>query len=214
MKKSILLILGLNYYSQNTIPTTTVTGALSVNDSLKVTRHISTDGNVISKGEIVSKDTMRAQKDVLVDGNVAIGGKLKVDGKSFFKNDITIKKSIIFDGGNEFSYMPATSTSKATFFLGSSVAKTSGWNQCPNPNAISSGFTQFAFPGSLVLRTPAGAIGLTNSALTMFSAPWDGNAFIEVEGIDNAGTSNNGLYINHFCSRNTHINPIGILLAL
>ena len=205
MKKLVLtisIICSLNAYSQNSIPTTTVTGALKIDDSLRVNKSIT------AKGEIIVKDTLRAKKDIIVDGNVNIGGKLKVDGKSTFKNDIIIKKSILFDAGNEFTYIPATATSKATFYLGNTGAKTSAsiWNQCPNPNAISAGFTQFAFPGALVLRTPAGGIGGTNAALTMFSAPWDGNAFIEVEGTDNSGTNNNGLYINHFCTRSTHIN--------
>jgi hypothetical protein len=155
---------------------------------------------------MVSTDTMRAQKDILIDGNAKVGGDISIAGKSTFAQEMIVKKSLLFDGGNEFSYTPATATTKATFYLGGSSSKTTGWNQCPNSNAISAGFNQFAFPGALVLRTPAGAIGLTNSALTMFSAPWDGNAFIEVEGIDNVGTSNNGLYVNHFCGRNTHIN--------
>lgn len=192
--------------AQNTIPTTTVTGALSVNDSLHVTKNITTAGDITSKGEVIATDTMRAQKDILIDGNAKVGGDLTISGKSIFEQEVTIKKSLIFDSGNEFSYIPATATSKATFFLGNSNAKVQPWYQCQNPNAISAGFTQFAFPGAWVLRTPAGAIGNTNAALTMFSAPWDGNAFLEVEGVDNLGTGNNGLYLNHFCHRNTHIN--------
>jgi outer membrane lipopolysaccharide assembly protein LptE/RlpB len=55
--------------AQNTIPTTTCTGALKINDSLNVNRDIMANGDITSRGEVVSADTMRAQKDVIVDGN-------------------------------------------------------------------------------------------------------------------------------------------------
>lgn len=60
--------------AQNTIPTTTCTGALKINDSLSVQMNIKTEGNITSYGEIVSKDTVRAAKDVLVDGNIKVDG--------------------------------------------------------------------------------------------------------------------------------------------
>ncbi len=68
-------------YAQ-TVPTTTITGNLKVNDSLHVVNNISTAGDVSATGEVVSKDTMRAQKDILVAGNAGIGGDLKVGGNT------------------------------------------------------------------------------------------------------------------------------------
>lgn len=217
MKKQYLLAILLTVSfivlkAQNTIPTTTCTGAMKINDSLNVNKDITANGDITSKGEVTSTDTLRAMqdvvasKDVKVDGSVYVGDKLNVSGQSTFEQEMIVKKSILFDSGNEFSFVPATATTKATFYLGKSVSKTTGWNQCPNPNAISSGLNQFVFPGALALRTPPGAVGSTDASLTLFSAPWDGNAFIEVEGNDNSGTTNNGLYLNHFCGRNTHIN--------
>ena len=63
-----------------TVPTTTITGNLKVNDSLHVVNNISTAGDVKATGEVVAKDTMRAQKDILIDGNAVVGGNMKVAG--------------------------------------------------------------------------------------------------------------------------------------
>lgn len=202
MKKFILsisLILGLNSFSQNTIPTTTVTGALKINDSLNVNK------NIVGKGEITAVDTLRAKKDIIVDGNAIVEGKLKVSGKSTFKNDIIIKKSILFDGGNELSYNPATATSRATFYLGNTAAKPLPWVTCPNPNTNTA--PQFINTGAFISRVPLGSGNPNvNSALSFFSAPWDGTGVIEVDGVDNNNAGNNGLLINYYCGRNTAIN--------
>lgn len=48
--------------------------------------------------------------------------------------------------------------------------------------------------------------GQVNAAVSIGSAPWDGNGIIEVEGTDQLGGTNNGLLINYFCGRNTLIN--------
>lgn len=193
------ILFGLNTYSQNTIPTTTVTGALKINDSLNVNK------NIVGKGEITAVDTLRAKKDIIVDGNAIVDGKLKVSGKSTFKNDITIKKSILFDGNNELSYTPATATSRATFYLGNTAAKTLPWVTCPNPNTNAS--PQFINNGAFISRVPLGSGNPNvNSALSFFSAPWDGTGVIEVDGVDNNNAGNNGLLINYYCGRNTGIN--------
>jgi hypothetical protein len=193
------ILFGLNAYSQNTIPTTTVTGALKINDSLNVNK------NIIGKGEITAVDTLRAKKDIIVDGNAIVEGKLKVSGKSTFKNDIILKKSILFDGNNEFSYSPATATSRATFYLGNTTAKTLPWVSCPNPNTNAA--PQFINNGAFISRVPLGSGNPNvNSALSFFSAPWDGTGVIEVDGVDNNNAGNNGLLINYYCGRNTGIN--------
>lgn len=46
----------LTLRAQNTIPTTTVNGALKINDSLNVNK------NITAKGEVLVKDTVRAKK--------------------------------------------------------------------------------------------------------------------------------------------------------
>lgn len=204
----LFLIVVYNLKSQNTIPTTTVTGALKINDSLNVNKDITAIGDITSKGEVISTDTMRAQKDVIVDGNAKIGGDLSIAGKSIFEQEVTIQKSLLFDGGKEISMTPATVTTKSRFYFGNTANKPLPWTPfCAQPNVITNYFTQIEVPGSFISRTPIGSgTNLTNSSLTMFSAPWDGNGFIEVEGVDNNGIGNNGLYLNHFCHRNTHIN--------
>ncbi|HRG02504.1 MAG TPA: hypothetical protein PKZ75_15430 [Bacteroidia bacterium] len=210
MKKIIyssLLLVGatLCMKAQNTIPTTTVTGALSVNDSLHVTKNITTAGDITSKGEVVATDTMRAQKDILIDGNAKVGGDLSIAGKSTFEQEMVVKKSLLFAGGNEFSYTPATATSRAVFYLGNTSAKPLPWITCANPNV--NALPQFINPGSFISRVPTGSgLGQTNSSLSFYSAPWGGSGIIEVEGTDQFGGSSNGLLINYFCGRNTGIN--------
>lgn len=214
MKKIILsmsILFGLNSYSQNTIPTTTCTGAMKINDSLNVNKDITANGDITSRGEVTSTDTLRAKenviasKDIKVDGSVYIGDKLNVAGQSIFDQEVTIKKSILFDGGNELSFTPATSNSRATFYLGNSAAKPLPWVSCPNPNT--NALPQFINPGAFISRVPLGSGNPNvNSALSFFSAPWDGTGVIEVDGVDNNNAGNNGLLINYYCGRNTGIN--------
>lgn len=92
-----LVILALNNYAQNTIPTTTVSGCLKVTDTLNVTNAIQSAGRITSSGEMVAKDTMRAEKDVIVEGNVKVAGKISVSGDAEF-------------GGRIFLNEPSTAT--------------------------------------------------------------------------------------------------------
>jgi hypothetical protein len=148
---------------------------------------------------------MRAKKDVIVDGNVDIGGKLKVSGKSTFKNDIIIKKSILFDDANEFAYIPATSTSRPVFFIGKNTAKVLPYYECPTAQANTDPL--FIHVGAVISRMPAGSgVGLTDASISMQVASWNGNGLIEVSGVAADGTGTNGLEINSFCKRNTYIN--------
>jgi len=202
--------------AQNTIPTTTCTGALKINDSLNVNKNISavgditTQGDVTTQGEVISKDTMRAQKDIIVDGNAKIAGDLTIAGKSTFDQEITINKSVLFTGGNEFSFTPATSSTPSKFYLGQSTFKIQPWFECASPST--STLPQFLNNGKFIARVPLGTgTGLTNSALSFYSAPWNGSGIIEVDGVDNNGGGDNGLMINYFCGRNTYINTNNIL---
>lgn len=214
MKKIILstfILLGLSTSAQNTIPTTTVNGALEVKDSLTVTKDITAKSDVTVIGEMTTKDTLRAtehivaQKDIKVDGSVFIGNELNVSGQSTFQQEISVKKSILFDGGNELSFTPATATSRPTFYLGNTASKPLPWVSCPNPNT--NALPQFINPGAFISRVPLGSGNPNvNSALSFFSAPWDGTGVIEVDGVDNNNAGNNGLLINYYCGRNTAIN--------
>jgi len=82
----IIALINFTFLRAQTIPTTTITGNLKVNDSLHVVNNISTAGDVKATGEIISKDTMRAEKDVLINGNASVGGNLKVAGTTTVGN--------------------------------------------------------------------------------------------------------------------------------
>ncbi len=208
---SISILFGLNAHSQVGIPTTTVIGSMKITDSLSVTNDIKTTGDlkatgdITATGEVIAKDTMRAQKDLKVDGSVFVGDKLNVGGQSTFEQDAMFKKNILFEGGNEFSFNPATPSMRATFYLGNTALKPLPFIHCPNPNTNT--LPQFINNGSFISRVPLGSgAGSTNSSLSFYSAPWGGSGVIEVEGQDDTGNDGNRLLINYFCGRSTFIN--------
>jgi hypothetical protein len=199
---SFIVIASLcNTNAQNTIPTTTVTGALKINDSLRVNK------NITAKGEILVKDTLRAKKDVIVDGNVNIDGKIKVKGNARFKDDVRLEKGFTFDGTTGLFRAPATSTSGEIIQLGDNSAKPLPYFYCQAPNTEP--WNQFYYNGNFVSYLPAGSnisAPLVDAAVRIGVAPWNGNGVIDVSGVDNNGLGNNGLDINYFCKRNTSIN--------
>jgi hypothetical protein len=97
----IIALLSVKAFSQNTIPTTTCTGAMKINDSLNVQKDINSSGDIKASGEMVAKDTMRAQKDIIVDGNIRIGGDMSVSGDTKLVGRV---------------YLPGTITQTATTF--------------------------------------------------------------------------------------------------
>ena len=99
----LMLAFSISFLQAQTIPTTTVTGSLKINDSLNVTNNIQTagdvsaTGNITATGEVTAKDTLRAQKDIIVDGNAKIAGTLDVTG--------AISTSNLKIGPISFSYL-------------------------------------------------------------------------------------------------------------
>jgi len=216
MKKTIIAIFvlfGVNTYSQNTIPTTTCTGAMKINDSLNVNKDITALGDITSKGEVVSTDTLRAKenviasKDIKVDGSVYVGDKLSVAGQSTFEQEIILKKGILFDGISGLNRVSPTATTGEIFQLGNSAGKPLPYFACSTPQ--SEPWNNFYYNGNFVTYFPAGSntqSPLIDAALRIGIAPWNGNALIDVSGVDANGQGNNGLDINYFCKRNTTIN--------
>ena len=216
MKKTIIAIFvlfGINTYSQNTIPTTTCTGAMKINDSLNVNKDITALGDITSKGEVVSTDTLRAKEDVIaskdvkVDGSVYVGDKLNVAGQSTFEQEIILKKGILFDGISGLNRVSPTATTGEIFQLGNSAGKPLPYFACSTPQ--SEPWNNFYYNGNFVTYFPAGSntqSPLIDAALRIGIAPWNGNALIDVSGVDANGQGNNGLDINYFCKRNTTIN--------
>jgi len=208
-----IVIFTIKLAAQNTIPTTTVSGCLKVTDTLNVTNGIKSlstitaNGNMVASGEMIAKDTMRAEKDIIIEGSARVGGELHITGNGFFEENLNLKKSLLFTANDGFGFTPASpSNSNATFFLGKFQWKDLvAVDNCPTPSTNT--LPQFINTGSFISRVPTGAgTGQTNSALSFYSAPWDGSGVIEVNGTDNNGNVNNGLLVNYFCGRNTYIN--------
>lgn len=210
--------------AQNTIPTTTVNGSLNVNsetrmlDTVRASKDIKVAGNAIidgnirgkknlhikkditAKGEIISQDTLRAEKDILVGGNANIDGNLKVN------NNVELKKGFTFDGVSGLNRIAPTTTTGEIFRLGNS-AKPLPYFECSTPQ--SEPWNNFYYNGNFVTYFPAGSntqSPLIDAALRIGMAPWNGNALIDVSGVDANGQGTNGLEINSFCKRPTLIN--------
>lgn len=211
MKKQIalfsFLIIGTLTKAQNTIPTTTVNGALEVKDSLTVTKDITAKSDVTIIGETTTKDTLRAtehvvaEKDIKVEGSIYTNKDVNVEGQTNSKGGFT------FDGIKGLFYNPRTSTTDESFLLGSKTSTILPYYFCPSPQ--SEPWSNFYYKGNFVSYLPAGGsvdAPLVNSAIRIGIAPWNGNAVIDVSGVDAAGYGNNGLEINTFCKRNTYIN--------
>lgn len=196
-----IISFGFSINAQNTIPTTTCTGALKVNDSLSVSKNITASGDITSTGEVVSKDTLRAQKDIIVDGNAKIAGDLYVNGNTTLNGLLTATKGINLDNSANSVISFSTTTSGSTMNFGK-ILPYPPTPTCITPNIGNSNQT-FVFSGFMSSKANN---GLVNSVLNVGSAPWDGNGVIEVEGSDKFGGDGNALMINYFCGRNTLIN--------
>lgn len=208
MKKLITtaLFLGTFLFEANaqTIPTSTVTGSLKINDSLNVTNNIQTSGdmsatgNITATGEVTAQDTMRAQKDLIVDGNAKIAGALEVKGF------VQAQQGFKFDNINGLKYTPAIGANGPIYEFGIQRAVLHlPIIPCPTP----------ATPGTIMALQNFNGVyrasslnGLVNATTEMYNTPWNGFGHIEVQGTDQDGGNNNALLINFWCGRNTGIN--------
>lgn len=213
MKKFILFICilhGLNSSSQNTIPTTTCTGALKINDSLSVNKDIVALGDITSKGEVVATDTMRAQKDMIIDGNTVVGGKLNVDGNINTNGSFYIKNQTgigIFPPiGNPTTdpiIPPPPGTNPVQVQIGP------GGTNLPLPSAACADgdYNQWVpltnnMGGQIQLYDNSGpnfSYNIGGSILNMKS--WFNASSIDVNG----GIGGGGLLMNYFCGKNIYM---------
>lgn len=202
MKKIILsisLLFGLKSYSQNTIPTTTVTGALSVNDSLKVTMGITAIGDIKATGEVISKDTMRAQKDFIVDGNVSVGGKLKVEGNTIFNGNLTSKNGIVFNNTNGISFTPSTGSTQNIIQYGSKIADIP--ESCA---AFPQAWANHQFGGMMQLyNVDQTGSYISGHGLLNFQT-WAGGSSIDAS-IGGSMAQSGNLLLNYFCGNDVSI---------
>lgn len=194
---TIAILISYNLCSQNTIPTTTCTGAMKINDSLNVNKDITALGDITSKGEVIATDTMRAQKDILIDGNAKVGGDLTISGNSLFEQDVTIKKTLSFDGTNGFTKI--TNGNNNTIRYGSvNIAPHN--NPCAaQPTSI---FTH-QFGGNLQVYDPSTA---NTGGTVMNLQTWVGGSSIDASTGGQLQGSN--LLLNYFCG-----NDVGICVG-
>lgn len=206
MKKiiySAIFIVGSVFIAnaQNTIPTTTCTGAMKINDSLNVNKDITALGDITSKGEVVATDTMRAQKDIIIDGNAKVGGDISITGQSFFEQEIILKKGLLFDNSKGISYTPMSGTTPNKFSYGNKVLGIPEKNCAAGPQP----WANHQFGGMLQIydADPNTGAYITNSGLLNFQT-WTGGSSIDASvGANTLWTGK--LLLNYFCGNDVSI---------
>lgn len=167
-------------YSQNTIPTTTVVGALSVNDSLNVTNNIHTTG------------------DIKAGGNVRITNDIKIDGISDV-NKLKVNEKILMPGNIEISSKPNATTGKTDIIIGPSTnpGVVPDVDQCSEMPQINS---TLSYQNGKMQFWGTGAYG--TRALTV---GFDGNqGFIDAAGGGYTPNANK-LLINYYCGKDIYM---------
>lgn len=124
-----------------------------------------------------------------VSGDVAATGAVKAAGG--FKFNTT--DGIVYNTTDNF------------FVLGKLGAPSPSPDPCltlPAPTSL--GWVVASNSGFVTTQAPAAS--LVNATLRMFVLPTNGSGYIELGGKDNTNASNNELFLNYHCSRNTNIN--------
>lgn len=203
----VMSIMGLQVFSQNTIPTTTVNGALEIRDSLTVTNDITAKKDLTIMGEILAQDTLRAieyivaEKDIKVGGSIYLGNELNVTNKSTFNKDVLFKQSILFDSGIGISMTPLLTGNRKSFRYGLTSAKVPEGSCAAAPTA----WANHQFGGLLQIfdADPITGDYVQGTGLLNLQT-WSGGSSIDasIGGSANGG----GLLLNYFCGNNTFIN--------
>ncbi len=184
----IFLVILLNSFNNNAQIANTFTAAnAQITDTL------------ISSGRLQA-NCIHATDTIVADLGVVSNDNMRVVG------DINLSGSLVFDGVNSegLKYI-APNTINNPFpilSLGKTIGQNTPWVQnCPTPGLN----PWFATSGGFI-STATNPNNQVNAGLKIYSAPWNGFGFIEVEGVNEVGMGNNALEINYFCGRNTHIN--------
>ncbi len=130
------------------------------------------------------------------DGNLQLNGSFDVGNGILLNSESVLRKQSYTSGSTTSSYLmlgKGAAPNTNDVFLG----------PCSSPNA--NGWT--VTNGGLI----SGAFGMpspnqVNSFLKVFADNTNGNGYIELEGVSNTGLTNNALFINNNCGRNTNIN--------
>jgi hypothetical protein len=179
-------------------------------------KNITAGGNIIDNGNLTVAGTSNfngdvttaATKTLIAGGDVIAQSKLTVAGDATFNGALNLTQGLNFDANNGFKLQSVTtgSTTSNVFVVGKQVGATLPFlGTCPVP-----------FNGSWFLNNGGGFISAingqaspyqnVNSSIKMYTGPWNGDGFIEVEGTDANGTQNNVLALNYFCGRDILLN--------
>ncbi len=191
MKKLIIatfLFFAANKYYTQTATTFTANNA-QITDTLM-------SGGVIEAHRIHAADTVVAEKDIIANEDVKISGNLYLNGNMVLDptNDVGVK---YFNPASNSSSVSVVSFGKTVGNLNPIIQNCPVGGTMPSPWLLTSGGYISA------VTNPTNQV---NASLKIYTAPWNGFGFIELEGVNEVGFANNALEINYFCGRNTHIN--------
>jgi hypothetical protein len=167
----------LLFRSQNTIPTTTVSGCLHVDSSMVTSGNLDVAGSGRIDSSLVVGDTMKAQ-DIVVSGNAKIAGNINVGGGMYFKN------------GTGISVTTGSALTSEIYNYGKTAIGTSPpINTCLNPNPP---WQIHQFGGGFQVYDN-GPTGYTGGNILSIQSWFNGSS------IDVAGGG--GLLMNYFCGK-------------
>lgn len=169
---------------------------------MTVTQTLTSMGRM-NAAALTTSDTLRAidhvvaEQNLQVKGAVTIAGQLTVTDTTQFNGEIKATKGFMFDANNSFKLTPIGGTNY--FILGKSVYNPPTLGTCVAP--ANQPWMVMNGGGFISTQQHPAAYPNVNSSVKMFSAGWDGNGVIEVEGTSASGSTDNRLLVNYFCGR-------------
>ncbi|MBL7919834.1 MAG: hypothetical protein JNJ40_05935 [Bacteroidia bacterium] len=131
----------------------------------------------------------------------------EVGGDAKFRGALNADQGMMFDSNNGFKLATVVNGGSTTNVF--AVGKQSNVNtpfitQCAAPQinqwVMSNGGGFISAQNNLA--TPYQNV---NGSVKMYAAGWNGSGYIEVEGVDETGATNNSLNMNYFCGRNINM---------
>ncbi|MBA3681586.1 MAG: hypothetical protein H0W73_10540 [Bacteroidetes bacterium] len=196
--------------SGNRVIVTDATGNLSALTQGSATQVLfgnGTWGNLAAASFTASGSDINLPTGKLGIGTAAPATLLDVNGAATIRGALNADQGMMFDSNNGFKLTAVATGGNTTNVF--TVGKQSNVSlpfvaQCAVPNInqwiLSNGGGFVSAQNNLT--TPYQNV---NGALKMYAAGWNGSGYIEVEGVDETGATNNSLNINYFCGRNINM---------
>lgn len=136
-------------------------------------------------------------------GNAEPAAALDVSGDVVSSGVVQASNGFRFTSVDGVNYDPGTNT----FIMGKAGAPMPSIDLCNYlPSPTTTGWLQASQGGFVSTQVNPAAAPSVDAALRMYVAPGNGSGYIELNGKDYTGSTNNSLNINNYCGRVTNIN--------